>query len=98
MATAAAHTIPYAWVEQTREGGLMVVPYTGWGHRSALLVLTVSGGVATGQPEGDASFMPLRGQKLSQVERRAIESRPGLRVTVTTSGQQITAGLPSAAG
>ncbi|MGH3157203.1 MAG: protein-L-isoaspartate O-methyltransferase family protein [Streptosporangiaceae bacterium] len=52
LATAAAHTIPYAWVKQTRDGGLIVAPYTGRGHRGALLVLTVNRGVATGQLRG----------------------------------------------
>jgi protein-L-isoaspartate(D-aspartate) O-methyltransferase len=91
IATAAAHTIPYSWVEQTRDGGLIVVPYTGRGHEGALLVLTVRGGVAEGRAEGEASFMPLRGQRLSQAEQAAIESWPGLRVRVTASGQQVTA-------
>jgi protein-L-isoaspartate(D-aspartate) O-methyltransferase len=97
LATAAAHTIPYAWVEQTRDGGLIVAPYTGPTHEGALLVLRVCGGVAEGRAEGEASFMPLRGQRLSQAEMAAIESQPGLRVTVTASGQQVTAGQPSRA-
>jgi protein-L-isoaspartate(D-aspartate) O-methyltransferase len=94
IVTAAAHTIAYPWVEQTRDGGLIVVPYTGEGHAGALLVLAVSGGAATGQAEGQARFMPLRGQRLSQAVMNNIESRPGLRVTVTASGQQVTAGQP----
>jgi protein-L-isoaspartate(D-aspartate) O-methyltransferase len=89
IATAAAHTVPYPWVEQTREGGLIVTPYTGEGHRAALLVLTVNGGAATGGVAGDAAFMPLRGQRLPQAELQAIESKPGLRVEVTESGQRI---------
>lgn len=89
VATAAAHTIPYAWVEQTREGGLIVAPYTGRAHRGALLVLTVSGGTARGGAEGEASFMPLRGQKLSQAELDAISSARGLRIEVTPAGQRV---------
>src|SRR5437868_12588843 len=27
MGTAAAHTVPYAWVEQTRPGGMILVPW-----------------------------------------------------------------------
>jgi protein-L-isoaspartate(D-aspartate) O-methyltransferase len=94
LATAAVHTIPYPWVEQTRDGGLIVAPYTGPGHAGALLVLTVHGEIAEGGSEGEACFMPLRGQWLSQAELAAIESQSELRVTVTTSGQQITAGQP----
>jgi protein-L-isoaspartate(D-aspartate) O-methyltransferase len=92
IATAAAHTIPYPWVEQTRDGGLIVAPYTGEGHQAALLVLTVRAGAATGGAEGEAAFMPLRGQKLTQAELQGIESHPGLRIEVTESGQQIHTG------
>ncbi|MGH3373993.1 MAG: protein-L-isoaspartate O-methyltransferase family protein [Actinoallomurus sp.] len=88
IATAAAHTVPYAWVEQTRDGGVIVTPYTGEGHRAALVVLTVHGGVADGGVVGDAAFMPLSGQRLRQADLRAIESRPGLRLEVTASGQR----------
>jgi protein-L-isoaspartate(D-aspartate) O-methyltransferase len=89
IATAAAHTIPYAWVEQTRDGGLIVTPYTGEGHKAALVVLSVNGGVATGGVAGDAAFMPLWGQRLRQEDLHAIESRPGLRLEVTVSGQRL---------
>jgi protein-L-isoaspartate(D-aspartate) O-methyltransferase len=92
VATAAVHTVPYAWVQQTRDGGRIVTPYTGENHRGALLVLTVRGGTAAGGVAGDAAFMPLSGQKLSQVALRAIESRPGLRLEVTASGQRFVGG------
>ncbi|MEU5995007.1 methyltransferase domain-containing protein [Spirillospora sp. NPDC047418] len=35
LATAAAHTVPYAWVEQTRIGGLVVVPWAAAGEPEA---------------------------------------------------------------
>jgi protein-L-isoaspartate(D-aspartate) O-methyltransferase len=89
IATAAAHTIPYPWVEQTREGGLIVAPYTGDGHKGGMLVLTVHDGTAVGGIEGDAAFMPLCGQKLQQQELNAIKTRPGLRVEVTSHGQRL---------
>lgn len=89
MATAAAKDIPYAWVEQCRDGALIVAPYTGEGHRWALLVLTVSGGIAAGGVTGTASFMPLRGQGLSQIEQAALECHDDLRVEVGPSGQRL---------
>lgn len=70
-------------------------PYTGQGHAGALMVLTVSGRTASGQAEGEASFMPLYGQRHSQAVLTSIESRSGLRITVTASGQQVTTGQPS---
>jgi protein-L-isoaspartate(D-aspartate) O-methyltransferase len=92
LATAAARTVPYAWVRQTREHGLIVVPYTGPGHRGGLFVLTVSQGTATGKAEGDASFMPMRGHGFSQAEFRALETDPHLAIEVTPSGQRILPG------
>jgi protein-L-isoaspartate(D-aspartate) O-methyltransferase len=96
IATAAVHTVPYAWVEQTRDGGLLVVPYTGEFHREALLVLTVAAGVATGGMVGTASFMPLKGQGLSPVQQLEIKNRVGLRIEVAPQGQQITYATSSA--
>ena len=89
IATAAIHTVPYPWVEQA-EGGRLVIPYTGEFRSDALLVLTVSGGVAEGGMEGTASFMPLKGQGLTQGSLRAIEDHTGLRVRVTPEGQTVT--------
>jgi|SRR5437868_7197940 len=92
IATAAARTIPFPWVEQTKNGGLIVTPYTGQGHEGAMLVLTVSDGVARGGVEGEASFMPLRGHGLTPAERTEIDSCPDLHIEVTASGQRITTG------
>ncbi|MDX6742522.1 methyltransferase domain-containing protein [Actinocorallia sp. A-T 12471] len=89
VATAAAHTIPYAWVEQTRDEGLIVAPYTGEAHRAALLVLRVHDGTAIGGMEGGAGFMPLRGQGLEPAVVNAIEDRVGVRVEVTRGGQRV---------
>jgi protein-L-isoaspartate(D-aspartate) O-methyltransferase len=89
IATAAAHTIPYAWVEQTRDGGLIVAPYTGQGHRGTLLVLAVKDGTAAGEAVQDVGFMPLCGQRLSAAEMNAIVSRSDLRMEVTSSGQRL---------
>ncbi|MDL4773050.1 MULTISPECIES: protein-L-isoaspartate O-methyltransferase family protein [Thermomonosporaceae] len=92
IATAAAHTVPYAWVAQTREGGRIVVPFTGAECPGALLVLDVADGIAAGGAVGDAFFMPLRAQKQPQAVLQA-ERAPGalesLRVTVDPSGQTV---------
>lgn len=89
IATAAAKVVPYAWVEQTADQGLIVAPYTGEGHKGGMVVLTVSGGVARGKVEGDATFMPLRGQRIDQPTLQAIETRTDLQVEVTPQGQRL---------
>jgi protein-L-isoaspartate(D-aspartate) O-methyltransferase len=90
ISTASVHTIPYPWVEQCSNQGLIVTPYTSKGHKWALLVLTVSEGIAAGGMEGTASFIPLRGQGLSQIEQDAIEFHDDLHVRVSRSGQTVT--------
>lgn len=90
LATAAGHTIPYAWVAQAREGARIVAPYTGPGHSKALFALTVHAGRAEGETVGEAAFMPLRGQRLTQPELRALTDTPRLRVIVDADGQQLT--------
>lgn len=64
VATAGLHTVPYAWVEQTRDGGRIVVPYSGPVAHGALVRLDVRDGVAEGQAVDECGFMPLRGQRL----------------------------------
>jgi protein-L-isoaspartate O-methyltransferase len=90
IVTASAHDVPYAWVEQTRDGGRIVLPYTGPHDKGALLVLAVWGGVAEGVGDGDAYFMPMRGQRLSQRELQSIPDRQNgtLRVRVAPGGQR----------
>jgi hypothetical protein len=63
IATAAvlAGNIPYAWVEQTRPGGLVLMPWGTAYRNGGLLRLTVHGdGTASGKIIGDAAFMRLR--------------------------------------
>jgi protein-L-isoaspartate O-methyltransferase len=92
IVTAAALTVPYTWVEQTRDGGRIVLPYSGFECPGALLVLTVREGTATGRAAGDAFFMPLRGQKQPQSvlrAERAPDALRRLRITVTRTGQNV---------
>ncbi len=63
MATAAAHRIPYAWVEQIRPGGRLLLPWAN-SYTGALVTLTVDEhGGASGAIVGESSFMPLREQR-----------------------------------
>ncbi|WP_131787109.1 methyltransferase domain-containing protein [Protofrankia symbiont of Coriaria ruscifolia] len=64
MATASALRVPYAWVEQTRPGGRIVLPLVGGFGCGAFLRLTVDrNGSAQGRFHGGASFMRLRNQR-----------------------------------
>ncbi|MFC4052891.1 methyltransferase domain-containing protein [Actinomadura syzygii] len=66
IATAAVRDVPYAWVEQTRPGGRVVMPWRNdLVEGGRLLVLDVSAdGSAAGRFGGGLSFMPLRQQPL----------------------------------
>jgi protein-L-isoaspartate(D-aspartate) O-methyltransferase len=92
LATAAVHTVPYAWVRQTVEGGVLVVPYTGRHHPCGLAVLTVTAGTASGRiVDDETTFMPVRGQRLGPRELREIGPPvPGLRIEVGPDGQRHT--------
>lgn len=63
IATAAVRRIPYRWVEQTRPGGRILLPWVN-SYTGALVALTVDGnGGASGTVVGESSFMPLREQR-----------------------------------
>jgi protein-L-isoaspartate(D-aspartate) O-methyltransferase len=63
IATAAAHRIPYPWVEQTRPGGRILLPWSN-SYTGALVALTVDEhGSASGVIVGESSFMCLREQR-----------------------------------
>ncbi|WP_207945713.1 methyltransferase domain-containing protein [Actinomadura sp. 7K534] len=77
IVTASAHTVPYAWVRQTRPGGLIVVPLAPTVHPDwPLAVLRVQDdGTAQGRCVGSAPFMPLRAQQVSAHSVQAAEER-----------------------
>ncbi|MFC4584509.1 methyltransferase domain-containing protein [Sphaerisporangium corydalis] len=63
--------VPYAWVEQTRPGGVIVLPWTPRWEGGYLTLLTVVGdGTAVGRFHGGVGFMLLRSQRweLPQLE------------------------------
>ncbi|MEW2521131.1 methyltransferase domain-containing protein [Actinacidiphila alni] len=68
VATAGVRTFPYAWVEQTRPGGVIVAPWgTRFGNLDAVarLVVAGDGGSASGTFTRPVEFMKLRAQRLS---------------------------------
>lgn len=100
IATAAAHTVPYTWIEQTAVGGLIAVPWAATFHPAwPLAILTTrADGTAEGRFTAPAYFMPLRHQRLPQTVRDETEERwikagkpdcTRYGVTVTPEGQQI---------
>jgi protein-L-isoaspartate(D-aspartate) O-methyltransferase len=57
--------IPYAWVEQTRPGGVIVLPFApGWGFGWLARLHVLGDGTAVGAFPGFAGYMPLRGQRV----------------------------------
>ncbi|MFC5747073.1 methyltransferase domain-containing protein [Actinomadura rugatobispora] len=101
IATASAHTIPYAWVEQTRPGGLILVPLAATAHPEwplAALRVQADGRTAQGWCVAPSPFMPLRAQHVSPKAVQDAEERwkkagePDLvryGVTVTGEGQAV---------
>jgi protein-L-isoaspartate O-methyltransferase len=66
IATCAVHTVPYAWIAQTRPGGIIVTPWAPQAslYGGPLARLTVSqDGTASGPFVGTVGFMRLRQQR-----------------------------------
>ncbi|WP_329522084.1 rRNA adenine N-6-methyltransferase family protein [Spirillospora sp. NBC_01491] len=100
IVTAAVREVPYAWVEQARPGGVILVPWVATFHPDEPLARLEVGpdGTAEGRFGGPGWFMPLRSQRLKQRtiratdERWAASGRPEARrygVTVTPGGQRV---------
>jgi protein-L-isoaspartate(D-aspartate) O-methyltransferase len=69
QATCGVRDIPHAWLEQTRPGGVLVLPYA---RTMRLLRLIVGGdGTAVGRFHEECAFMPLRGQRDRPAKRQA---------------------------
>lgn len=63
VATCAVRRIPYAWVRQTRPGGIVLGTVGSWGYGTGLARLTVQDdGTATGRITGPTSFMQARSE------------------------------------
>lgn len=62
--TCGVRRVPYAWVEQTRPGGVIVAPYCpNFGLNHALRLVVTSDGTAYGRFPGFASYMMMRSQR-----------------------------------
>lgn len=69
LATVGLRKIPGAWIEQTRQGGLIVAPWgTHYSNADAVARLVVNKGVASGHFTRPVEFMKLRSQRLSRPE------------------------------
>jgi hypothetical protein len=55
--------IPYAWVEQTRPGGMIALPWTPGHGNGREVALTRTGDAAIGRLSGVASYMMMRAQR-----------------------------------
>ncbi|WP_051713237.1 methyltransferase domain-containing protein [Spirillospora albida] len=63
-ATCAVSSVPRAWVEQTRPGGVIVAPYApGFGFGTVLRLDVLPDGTAVGRFHGSADYMLLRAQR-----------------------------------
>lgn len=100
IVTAAVREVPYVWVEQSRPGAIIVVPWVATFHPDEPLAkLEVKpDGTAEGRFGAPAWFMPVRSQRLTQKairdtdERWAASGKPEASrygVTVTPDGQRI---------
>lgn len=70
IATCGFRELPFAWVEQSRPGGVIVVPWgTHYGNGDAVarLVVADDGESATGQFTGPVEFMKARDQRLAPI-------------------------------
>jgi protein-L-isoaspartate O-methyltransferase len=104
--TAGVRELPYAWVDQTRPGGMIVFPWMpAWeaGHRTRLTV--TADGTAVGRFHGGCSFMMLRSQRppFPQFEGDSRQSATDLdprRVVRVSTGADVavTAMLPDVFG
>lgn len=61
--TCAVHTVPYAWIEQCRPGGVIVAPYSpGFDTDQSLRLVVMPDGSAIGRFPGYTSYMMMRSQ------------------------------------
>ncbi|WP_043627090.1 methyltransferase domain-containing protein [Nonomuraea candida] len=68
--TCGVHTVPHAWVRQTRPGGVIVLPWMPRYAPGHQLRLTAGpAGTASGHFAGSATYMPLRGQRSAPAPR-----------------------------
>ncbi|MFF5260182.1 methyltransferase domain-containing protein [Actinomadura viridis] len=100
IVTASARAVSRAWLEQTREGGTVLVPWAPTFHPDWPLCRVTVGPGATGEGRflGPSPFMPLRGRRVrpramdEAEERWKKAGRPDCTrygLTVTAEGQRV---------
>ncbi|MBX6390511.1 MAG: methyltransferase domain-containing protein [Frankia sp.] len=84
VVTADVFDVPYSWVQQTRPGGLIVLPLAGSFQYGTLARLAVADdGTASGRFHGEAAFMYLRDQRPDKTLSR-IGNQDGAQFTWTS--------------
>lgn len=97
ISTAAVTEVPYAWVAQTRPGGLVLTPWANAYYPGGLLSLTVDeDGTATGGIVADVSFMWLRAQRPPPTYSASIDISLGTPSRTRLHAHDV-AGIPGAA-
>ncbi|WP_329067099.1 methyltransferase domain-containing protein [Streptomyces sp. NBC_01429] len=86
IATCALHTVPYALVEQTAPGGVIVLPWGTGLYNGVLLRLTRAGdSTASGPVIGDSAFMWNRGETPHRDVMATVRARSQPPAATTTS-------------
>lgn len=88
IATYAVHTVPYAWIQQTRDRGTLVLPWGTGLYNGVLIHLTVHhdderGPAASGQVIGDSAFMWDRTQTPDRDVMACVHDQPHARPSRT---------------
>ncbi|KAB2339211.1 methyltransferase domain-containing protein [Actinomadura rudentiformis] len=73
--TCGVRVVPHAWVEQTRPGGVIVLPYSpGFGYGHELRLVVMPDGTAVGRFPGYASYMMSRSQRRPELALGDLEA------------------------
>ncbi|MDF5754931.1 methyltransferase domain-containing protein [Spongiactinospora sp. TRM90649] len=92
--TCGVHTVPYAWVEQTRPGGVIVLPYDpGFVAGHAVRLTIRPDGTAAGRFDGFAEYMMMRSQRIVA----CAEQGPSHETRTRVDPRMITQAPPGAA-
>lgn len=95
IATCSVHTVPWAWITQTKIGGRLVVPVTNTYFPLGLVVLTRTTDGAAGKVVAPASFMSARAQR--RPRRQSMNYDAPVKVSRTNLHPYWWAGEPHAA-
>ncbi|MFG2003381.1 methyltransferase domain-containing protein [Spirillospora sp. NPDC048911] len=73
--TCGVRVVPYTWIEQTRPGGVIVLPYSpGFGYGHELRLVVMPDGTAVGRVPGYASYMMIRSQRPPALDMDGVEA------------------------